>query len=278
MRLIAHISDLHFGHEDRRVAEALLDELTALSPALIAISGDLTQRAKRSEFMAARTYLRRLNAPYLVVPGNHDIPLYNLVHRFAQPLNLYQEYITRDLNPFFLDEEIAVMGINSARSLTIKNGRISPEQLTQLKAKLCTIDNKIFKILVTHHQFIPPPGKKPRNLIGGALPALKDLELGGVDLLLAGHLHLGYTGDIRTHHPLTNRSMIVAQAGTAISTRHRGETNSYNLISIQADTVTISLRLWNGKNFQQRLATEYHKLEGQWQAIPTNKPSTLNKF
>src|ERR1700722_10258980 len=118
MRTIAHISDLHFGSEDPRLAEGLLADLAEVRPALVAVSGDLTQRARRGQFAAARAVLSRIPFPQLVVPGNHDIPFYDLGRRFLRPLNRFRRYITHDLNPTFADEEMLVVGINTARSAT----------------------------------------------------------------------------------------------------------------------------------------------------------------
>lgn len=264
MKVIAHISDLHFGREDSRVAEALIIDLIQHAPTLVAVSGDLTQRARIKEFQAARNFLDHLPCPHLVVPGNHDIPLYNVLERFKNPLDRYCKYISEDLSPSFVDNEVAVFGVNTAHSMTIKGGHISVDQIIDLRAKLRTIASSLFRIVVTHHQFIPPPGQKPKALIRQATLALKDLEAGGVDLLLAGHLHVGFSGDVRDHHPMTQRSILVAHAGTAISTRSRGEPNTYNIISVNARHVAIEVRAWNGKGFETLETTRYFKPEHLW--------------
>ncbi|HYE21280.1 MAG TPA: metallophosphoesterase, partial [Tepidisphaeraceae bacterium] len=129
MPVIAHISDLHFGAEDSAAAEALLADLNAVTPELVINSGDLTMRARGAQFAAARAYLDRIKFPQLTVPGNHDVPLYDVFRRFLSPLGRYKKYITSDLAPTFATPEMVVMGVNTARSLTWKNGRISPEQI-----------------------------------------------------------------------------------------------------------------------------------------------------
>src|SRR5215207_7385819 len=105
MRTIVHLSDLHFGRIDRRLLEPLQREIAALTPDLVTISGDFTQRARRSQFADARAFLDTLTMPTLVVPGNHDIPLYDVVERFAAPLARYRRYISPQLDPEFEDEE-----------------------------------------------------------------------------------------------------------------------------------------------------------------------------
>ena len=264
MRTIAHISDLHFGREERRAVEGLLADLGDRAPSLVVVSGDLTQRARRREFAAARDFLGRLPFPKIVVPGNHDVPLYNVVNRFARPLQRYREYITDELSPTYIDEEIAVLGINTARSLTWKGGRISHRQIAEVRAKLCPVPPSALKIAVTHHQFIPPPGKSAGDLVGRAMLALEALEACGVDLLLAGHLHLGYTGDVRATHRTATRSMVVVQAGTAVSTRGRGEANSYNFLTIDRGHLTVAVRSWDGTRFSTTRTVHYAKSGNEW--------------
>src|SRR5438552_3952786 len=116
MRILAHISDLHFGRTDAIVAEGLLKDIDTQKPDLIVVSGDLTQRARSLQFEEAKEYLARLHYPQLIVPGNHDIPLFDIFRRFFFPLTRYKKYITEDTTPEFIDEEIAVYGINTARS------------------------------------------------------------------------------------------------------------------------------------------------------------------
>ena len=122
MRTVVHLSDLHFGRTDDAVIQPLVSAIREIAPDVIAVSGDLTQRARREQFRAARAFLDRLAAPKIIVPGNHDVPLYDVFRRFLRPLARYRRYITGDLQPFYGDEEIAVLGINTARSLTFNIG------------------------------------------------------------------------------------------------------------------------------------------------------------
>ena len=251
MRTIAHLSDLHFGRINLEVAEALLSDLNSLHPSLVVISGDLVQRARRCHFRAASAFLERLPAPWLVVPGNHDIPAYNLIARFVTPFHNYKHYITKDLNPFISDDEIAILGINTARSfiLNFAHGRINHKQILKIENAFRSIPSSVFKIVVTHHPFLSPPGINGKSLLGRARLALPALESCGVDLLLAGHLHRGFSGDIAEHHQQVERSILVAHAATATSTRLRNEPNSYNFITIAPPYVIFEERAWNGNEF-----------------------------
>jgi 3',5'-cyclic AMP phosphodiesterase CpdA len=266
MRTIAHISDLHFGREDPPIAAGLVQDLNRLAPTLVINSGDFTQRARRRQFRAAAAYHRRLPQPQILVPGNHDIPLFDVLRRFRSPLDRYCRYITSDLYPRYIDDEIAVLGINTARSLTWKGGRISLEQICELERVFCTLPPNLFKVLVTHHPFIPPPGDEAAavDLVGRAAKALDVIARCGVDLLLAGHLHHGYTGDVRTHYPAFGHSTVVAQAGTATSHRVRNEPNAYNFIEIAAEHLTITVRRWNGSAFRAWNRVTYQRRDGVW--------------
>ena len=186
MKVIAHISDLHFGDEDPSLAAGLLADMRQVAPALVIASGDFTQRARRKQFAAARTYLNELPYPRLTVPGNHDVPLYDVFRRFLAPLKRYCEFIHPDVNPWFEDGEVAVLGLNTARSLTWKSGRLSLEQIELIRTRFAGAGKPCFRIIVTHHPFIPPPGDTDAgiDLVGRAALALPVIDQACVDLLL----------------------------------------------------------------------------------------------
>ena len=244
MRTIAHLSDIHFGSVDPSIIEPLISTLNDLKPDLVAVSGDLTQRARSSEFIDARAFLDRLPTPQIIVPGNHDVPLYNVFRRFAAPLRKYRRYIDDDLQPFFSDDKMAVIGINTARSSTFKGGRINTEQIESIRNRLCNIDSQIIKVIVTHHPFDLPEGNLESDIVGRAPLAMKMLATCGADIFLAGHMHTIHTGHTATRYKIEGHSALVVQAGTATSTRHRGETNSFNLIHIDGAKIRVDRLVW----------------------------------
>ncbi len=267
MRTVAHISDLHFGAETPTVADALVRELHDVEPSLVVISGDFTQRARRAQFAAARAYLQRLPAPRLCVPGNHDVPLYDVVRRAFFPLQRYRAFIDREVNPVYRDDQLLVVGLNSARSATWKNGRISAEQMEKLERHLDGARHQA-KVVVTHHPFLPPPDDVGIELVGRAARTVEVLDRCGVDLLLAGHLHRGYAGDIRTQYPAARRAIVSAQAGTAISHRLRGsDVNNYNLIRLSPDRMEIEVRAWNGTRFAPLRVSPFHRMADGWHGV-----------
>lgn len=264
MKTIAHLSDLHFGKEDPLVVEGIVRDLEERRPALVAVSGDLTQRARAGQFKAARAFLERMPSPTLVVPGNHDLPLFNLADRFLFPLRGYLRYIAADPEPFLHEEEIALMGVNTARAGNFQNGRLSLAQIERIRERFGPIPERVFKVVITHHPFIPAPGAHIHPMVERGLEGLRAAEDSGVDLLLAGHLHMGFSGDVRPHYLSIRRSMLVAQAGTATSVRHRGEPNTYNWIVVDFPRLSIELRGWDGGAFVTRAVTRYVKHGDEW--------------
>lgn len=236
MRTIAHISDLHFGRIQPRSVEALIDALARVAPDLTVVSGDLTQRARHSQFRQARAFLDAVPGPHLAVPGNHDVPLYNAYRRFRRPLKRFERHITAEKYPFFQDEEIAALGVNTARSLTFTKGRVNRTQAEAILARFARIGDTRFTILVSHHPFLPPPGTASALNWGRTSLALDTVRSVGVDMLLAGHhhkSHLGFApGDGPQEQVLAQGRTLVLHAGTATSSRMRGEENAFNIIRI----------------------------------------------
>ncbi len=270
MRKIVHMSDLHFGRTDDAVVESLVETVVEIAPDLVVVSGDLTQRAKSREFAAARTFLDRLPKPQVVVPGNHDVPLYSVYKRFVMPLKGFTRFITNDLTPFYLDDEIAAIGVNTARSLTIKDGRISKEQVAEISSRLSPLSEELTKIVVTHHPFDLPAGFHSGDLVDRAEKAMPAIAESGADIFLSGHLHVSHITDSAARYRLASgRSGLIIQAGTATSTRGRGERNSFNLIEIDSPKLTVShFELSNNrKPFEVRSSQSFEKTPNGWLSV-----------
>lgn len=270
MKTVIHLSDIHFGSIDETIIDPLVAMIHDLAPDLVAVSGDLTQRARTDEFVEARAFLDQLPKPQIVVPGNHDVPLYNIFRRFAQPLKKYRRYITDDIAPLYVDEEIAVIGVNTARSLTIKGGRINEQQIAALRDKLCDLGDEVVKIVVTHHPFDLPLGNLDSDIVGRATLAMKTLAECGVDVFLAGHMHLMHTGHTAERYKMPGHSALVIQAGTATSTRHRGEANSFNLIRIDGKAISVERFVWQPEilKFSSSTVEGFHSDGAVWRPDP----------
>jgi 3',5'-cyclic AMP phosphodiesterase CpdA len=244
MRTLIHLSDLHFGRVDPPIVPALLGFIRSTKPDLVAISGDLTQRARTAEFIEAKKFIDAIPFPKIVIPGNHDVPLHNVFARLFRMLDKFRRYISEDLEPFYADDEIAVAGVNTARALTGKNGRINRRQLKQLRTRFAAVPSTRVKIVVTHHPFDLPPGVEGDRVILRAKLAMKVLAQIPVDLLLAGHFHVGGTTRTTTRYKIDNFAALIVAAGTTTSTRGRGQSNSLNVLRINSPAIEIAQYQW----------------------------------
>ena len=268
MRTIVHLSDLHFGRLDARIIAPLVNRIEAIRPDLIAISGDLTQRARPRQFQEARAFLNQLSRPKLVVPGNHDIPLFNVAARLLDPFGAYRRYISANLEPAHVDEEMAVIGLNSARALVAGGrGRLNMAQVAGAAARLGALATAPVKVIVTHHPFDLPEGFDSAHLVGRANAAMARLARAGADLFLAGHLHVSHVGHTAERYQIAGHSALVVQAGT-LSTRGRGELNSFNVLRFARPTMTIERYSWpfGGRTFEQSFEGKFRHTEDGWTA------------
>ncbi|HEY6065841.1 MAG TPA: metallophosphoesterase family protein [Thermoanaerobaculia bacterium] len=269
MRTLLHLSDLHFGRINPATLGPLLEAAKKLSPHLVVVSGDLTQRARPGQFREARDFLAALPKPQIVVPGNHDVPLYNVLRRFMSPLASYRRYITDDLEPLYQDDEIAAIGINTARSLTFKGGRINEAQVERVREKLCDLPPETTRILVTHHPFDLPEGRTEDDLVGRARRAMEAFVACGADLIVSGHLHVSHTTHTAIRYRLPGRSALLVQAGTATSTRERGEPNSFNVIRVDRPRISVQRHVWDSasRNFVPAAPEIFERIGDSWERV-----------
>ena len=271
MRTIVHLSDIHFGRVDARLVAPLVETIRAVEPDLVAVSGDLTQRARRSQFREARAFLAQIPFPLLAVPGNHDVPLFNLAARFLNPYAGYRRYISRDLEPVHQDDEIIVVGLNSARGLPFHGGgRLNEAQVAAAAARLTAAPAHIVRIIVTHHPFDLPEGHGDEHLIGRSDMAMQQLAAAGADLFLAGHLHVSHVGHTAERYRIAGHCGLVVQAGT-LSTRARGEVNTINVLRIDRPHITIERYAWDddGERFERAWSGTFQHTPDGWFATGT---------
>jgi 3',5'-cyclic AMP phosphodiesterase CpdA len=267
MPRLIHLSDLHFGAHDPRLVEGVERKVKEAAPDLVVISGDFTQRARTEQFQDACRFLERLRDAgheVLAVPGNHDVPLYDVVRRFLSPLTRYMRYIDDTLCPLQEIPGATVLGINTARSLTFKDGRISEEQMTFIRQTFDRTDPQATRILVTHHPLVAlQVGEGMTPAVGRSELALDAIGDAGVDMLLAGHNH---HASIHNARELVTRAgpSLVIQAGTATSTRVREQQQSFNRIDIDGPRVTVTVESWNGSDFVAKDAQPYERDVDHW--------------
>ena len=278
MRTLIHLSDLHFGAVRDALVGPLLDTVGKLTPDVIAVSGDLTQRARKRQFKAARGFLDSLPGPQIIVPGNHDVPLYNLFARFRS-LSGYRRHIGDDLEPFYVDAEIAVLGINTARALTFKGGRINQQQIARIKERLGGLADAVTKVIVTHHPFDLPENYAEAALVGRARLAIKSLSDCKLDLFLAGHFHRSVAAPTTFRYTVNGYSGLIVQAGTAISSRTRGEANAFNVIRIDLPRISIERFEWRPERatFVVSATDHFRRAASGWREIPSESQGDFRK-
>jgi len=270
MPRLVHLSDLHFGAHDERLVEAVERRVDELRPDLVVISGDFTQRARTEQFRDACEFLRGLRDrghDVLGVPGNHDVPLYDVLRRFLSPLARYRRFIDESLCPFVELPGVAVLGINTARSLTFKDGRINKQQIAFIRETFSRTPSDAVRILVTHHPlFALEIGGEVERAIGRQELALDAIEESGVDMVLAGHHHHASSQDASD---LVTRAggVLVVQAGTATSTRVREQEQSFNIIDIGDGSVTITVHAWKEDEFRPSDSRRYDWNDGRWSLL-----------
>jgi len=276
MARLIHLSDLHFGAHDPRLVESVAERIDEDRPDLVVISGDFTQRARTEQFEEACRFLERLREAgheVLGVPGNHDVPLYDVLRRFLSPLTRYKRYIDETLCPYHEVAGVAVLGINTARSFTFKDGRVSHEQMRFIRETFARSDPNALRVLVTHHPlFALPVGETGdvERAAGRSELALDAAAEAGVDLLLAGHHHATSTHSARDLATRAGPALVV-QAGTATSVRLRDEEQSFNRIDIEGDSVTLTVQRWSEGGFQPAAAQTYRREGDHWRVTGAEK-------
>ena len=245
---ILQVSDLHFGPPYmHQVGEALVDIAPRINADALVISGDLTQRAKPEQFIAAREFIQRLpDIPRLVIPGNHDVPLYRVAERMLDPHKYYREIISEDLNPVLEVPGAVFVGLDStAPRSAISNGRIHEWQLDACEQVLRDAPSDAARIVVAHHHFAPAPDYLRDATMPKAKRAMMRFIDLDVDIVMGGHLHRAYIGNSLDFYPGTHRErgIIIAQCGTTTSRRGRGrerEKNTFNVIDIHRKSIAIT--------------------------------------
>jgi len=238
MRIIMYLSDLHFGRTRPDLLDPLIGTVNGAAPDLVVVSGDLTQRARVRQFREARALLDRIEAPCLVVPGNHDTPLDNIPLRLFGPWRRYRRWIGENLERGFRDDKLSVRGVNTANPLNWQRGRINRHRVARICSALDGQDAVRTHIVVAHHSFAHAPEEQHKALMRGAVRALAALAGCGADVVLSGHLHTwraepSGAGDGQTP------SMLLVQAGTGLSTRVRSEENDFNLLRVPPGEIAI---------------------------------------
>jgi 3',5'-cyclic AMP phosphodiesterase CpdA len=232
MSVLLQISDSHFGTEQLPVVEALVKLSLQQRPDLLVLSGDITQRARPGQFRAARAFVNRLRTPALIIPGNHDIPLFDLAARFYHPYARYRDAFGDELEPVHASRELLVVCVNTTRWYRHTNGEVSSAQIERVAKRLASAGAEQLRVVVVHQPIAVPRAEDVHNRLRGYAAALRRWSAAGGDLVMGGHIHLPYVMAL----PDLLRPMWAVQAGTAVSSRIRhGFPNSVNLVRCGCD-------------------------------------------
>ena len=273
MLRVLHVSDLHFG------VHSLADQVQSIEQMIergdfdvVAVSGDLTQRARAGEFAAAKRFLEHAekHTRTIVVPGNHDVAWWRAPAHVGPKSWIYskwRKYLGRDVEPVLEAPGAIFIGVNTAHGITLRTqtkrlrdlsviGDMHPAQHERVRRLSESAKPGDRRVVVMHHN--PVAGELSRRFGFRkklAPQVLRDLAAAGVDLVLCGHDHQEAVHFIE--HP--TRGIIVATAGT-ISSRSRGKRpTSINAIELDATRITVRVMLWNADAgaYQEGLAQTF---------------------
>lgn len=268
MAIIAHLSDMHFGAADPAALAALKRAVDAAAPDLVVVTGDLTQAGRRREFDEAARYFASFAPPLMALPGNHDAPVYSLPLRFIDPWRRFRRAFGAPTDTALTLEGATIVGLNSARragpSLDWSKGRLSTAQLRFAEQNLAPCPDRAARVVALHHPVTPGPGRAGAAVVGEVRRALDAFAGAGVDLILTGHVHVADA--IVLQH--ATRAMIVARAGTAASTRLRGEAPSFNIIATDPDRIDIDTLALSPDGYAPRAKRRFIAGGRGWRAAP----------
>jgi 3',5'-cyclic AMP phosphodiesterase CpdA len=232
MTVLLHISDTHFGTEEAPVVAALQALAKEQKPDGLILSGDITQRARGPQFAAARKFCDSLAIPQvLTLPGNHDIPLYNVAARMFAPYGGYMEAFGRELEPELEFGDVVLIGVNTTRPERHKDGEVSDRQIARVVQRLQRARREQLRVVVTHQPACVMRAEDEKDRLHNGEAAVQAWAKAGADLVLGGHIHLPFVSDLCARSEGTARPMYCVQAGTALSHRVRhGSPNSINII------------------------------------------------
>lgn len=246
MTLLLQISDPHFGTEQPPVVDALLRLARQLQPAIVVLSGDITQRARSAQFDAAKAFVAKLpTQAVVVIPGNHDIPLFNLIARVFHPYAGFTRVFGAELEPEWQSDEFLVLGVNTTRPKRHKDGEVSSEQIQRIAQRLSMATEQQLRIVVTHQPVHVLRGSEIHNRLHGYKAAIATWVEAGADIVMGGHIHLPYVAPLHEHYEELKRRCWVVQAGTAVSHRVRARhPNSVNVID-RVDANSCRVERWD---------------------------------
>ena len=249
MTRLLQISDLHFGTEQPDVMAALMALSGEKKPDVLVVSGDITQRATALQFKNARAFCSQLGIAQMVsLPGNHDIPLFNLYARVLRPYAAYQQAFGQALECELVTSSLCLVTVNTTRWWRHKNGEVSAAQIDRVCQQLSRATPKQLRVVVVHQPVHVLRPQDEHDRLRGWQSAVRAWSAAGADIVMGGHIHLPYVCELSSSLKGLSRRLWCVQAGTAVSSRIRREApNSVNLLEFAPDAngLRCSVERWD---------------------------------
>jgi len=246
---IVHLSDLHCPARNEAQAGALVDSVKAAKPDIVAISGDLTRRGRRREFRVAADLVAQLPGRHLVVPGNHDVPVREIVMR---PFERFAGYFPDQ--PFYLETaDVFLTGFNSAlwsRFGDWSLGAAPRLRTAPVEALIRERAGGRLAVVICHHPLRPHALDVRRSETARGPEAFAELAAAGMRLLLHGHLHRSSKSCVEA----VGATVCELCANTALSDRERAGTAGYNIIDVADGDYGVTTAVWTGSAYEISVA------------------------
>ena len=256
MTTLLQISDPHFGTVRPAVAEALVWLAAQQRPDVLVLSGDITQRAKVSQFSDAKAFCDRLAIPrMLAIPGNHDISLFNPYQRLVTPYARFLKAFGPALEPTLSTPALNIIGVKTTRRWRHTNGEVSGAQIARVSAALERSTPEQLRIVVVHQPVYVARASDEHDHLRGGKRAIRAWSEAGADIVMGGHIHLPYAVDLSSRMAGLTRRLWCVQAGTALSSRVReGIPNSVHLLryDCMAQPASCVLERWDFQKYGGR--------------------------
>lgn len=263
MTRILHLTDLHFGFHRATLEEPLLARISALRPDLVVIGGDITHRALPAQMRQARAFLDRIEAPLMCMPGNHDVPAWNLVARMFWPFAGFRRHFGPVLTPVGRAGDVRVMALNSADPYAWQRGKIREGEIGRI---IGNVDAMGTNIVALHHPLQQLP-RVDKALARRASEALYRLEASGVQVVLSGHLHRWATDALLAtgRHP----RVLQIQTGTALCARITDGQNEFVLLEIDGPDLRLERHVapMDAGDFGAPEIADYSRASGVWRRV-----------
>jgi predicted phosphodiesterase len=261
MTRLVLISDLHFGREDPDLLEPLLEAIEAAAPDLVVMAGDFVQRARAAQFEPAARFMTRIGRPWLGVPGNHDVPLYNILLRLLDPYRTYRRWISDELEPCAVLRDVVVLGLNTCDPFAHQRGRVSTSDIRRIGDRIGAAGDRL-PVVVAHHPFHHAP-QVEKKLMVGAPAALDHWADRGPHIILSGHLH-NWLSEPFIRRKGANMTLQL-HCGTGLSRRLRGQPNDFAILDCSAQEVLVTRMIGDAGRFRPAERLGWAVTDDGWQ-------------